>query len=114
MAEHREILHLPKRDRTKPKPGAPETRRDGHRITINFRVNGDAHRLEIEPRLTLIEALRGRLGLTGIKKGCDGGECGECTVLIDGQRLLACMKLAVHTDGKSITTVDGLARGGEL
>lgn len=108
MAEHREILHLPKRNRASPKPGTPQARRDGHRITINLRVNGDAHRLEVEPRLTLIEVLRERLELTGTKKECDHGDCGACTVLVDGQRVLACMTLAVLADGKSVTTIEVL------
>ena len=74
-----------------------------------LRVNGLVHDLELDPRMTLVEALRERLGLTGTKKSCDRGECGACTVHIDGRRVLACMTLAVMADGRAITTIEGLA-----
>jgi xanthine dehydrogenase YagT iron-sulfur-binding subunit len=74
-----------------------------------LRVNGVAHELELDPRTTLVEALRERLGLFGTKKSCDRGECGACTVHVDGRRVLACMTLAVMVDAKSITTIEGLA-----
>lgn len=81
---------------------------------ITLRVNGTAHPLTVEARITLLDALRERLALTGTKKGCDRGECGACTVLVDGQRVKSCMTLAVMEDGREITTVEGLARGDRL
>ena len=74
-----------------------------------LRVNGHASELELDPRTTLVEALRERLGLFGTKKSCDRGECGACTVHVDGQRVLACMTLAVMVHDKPVTTIEGLA-----
>ena len=82
--------------------------------SVNLTVNGEDHRLEILPWVSLLDALRERLHLTGTKKGCDHGQCGACTVLIDGQRINSCLQLAVTRDGAEITTVEGLAEGGEL
>ena len=79
------------------------------RIPIQLRINGHRHELEVEPRVTLLDALRDRLGLTGTKKGCDQGQCGACTVHVDGQRVLACLTLAAQVEGRSITTIEGLA-----
>lgn len=76
-------------------------------VTLN--VNGKQQTLSIEPRVTLLDALRERLGLTGSKKGCDHGQCGACTVLIDGQRVYSCLALAVMQEDKEITTIEGLA-----
>jgi xanthine dehydrogenase YagT iron-sulfur-binding subunit len=84
----------------------------GDEITLT--VNGQVRRLSVEPRVTLLDALRERLDLTGTKKGCDRGECGACTVLADGQRIKSCMTLAIMRDGSEITTVEGLARKGHL
>ncbi|OBP68683.1 (2Fe-2S)-binding protein [Mesorhizobium loti] len=70
--------------------------------------------MQLEPRVTLLDALRERLGLTGTKKGCDHGQCGACTVHIDGERVLACLTLAAQAEGRAITTIEGLAREGEL
>ncbi|WP_210571756.1 (2Fe-2S)-binding protein [Streptomyces sp. GESEQ-4] len=81
---------------------------------VTLRINGRRHPLTIEARVTLLDALRERLGLTGTKKGCDRGECGACTVLIEGERVKSCMTLAVMEDGREITTVEGLARGDDL
>jgi xanthine dehydrogenase YagT iron-sulfur-binding subunit len=77
-------------------------------------VNGEAHELRIEPRVSLLDALREHLGLTGSKKGCDQGTCGACTVWVDGRRVLACLTLAVTCEGRQVTTIEGLAGGGEL
>jgi len=82
--------------------------------TIAFTVNGRRVSLEVEPRETLLEVLRGRLGLTGAKKVCDRGECGGCTVQVDGRTIYACTFLAIRADGKSIATVEGLASGDAL
>jgi xanthine dehydrogenase YagT iron-sulfur-binding subunit len=77
-------------------------------ISISLRINGEAHALTVEPRVTLLDALRERLGLTGTKKGCDQGTCGACTVLSDGRRVNACLTLAVMAEGKAVTTIEGL------
>jgi len=84
------------------------------RTTIRVVVNGAAHRVEVEDRWTLVELLRDRLGLTGTKIGCDRGECGACTVLMDGKPVYSCSNLAVWADGRAIQTVEGLAREGRL
>jgi xanthine dehydrogenase YagT iron-sulfur-binding subunit len=77
-------------------------------VTLN--VNGKSHELTVEPRVTLLDALRERLGLIGSKKGCDHGQCGACTVLIGGQRVYSCLALAVMQEGKDVITIEGLAR----
>ena len=77
-------------------------------------VNGSEHELMLDTRTTLLDALRERLGLTGSKKGCDHGQCGSCTVLVDGRRAKSCLALAVAHDGEEITTIEGLAHDGEL
>ncbi|WP_218951972.1 (2Fe-2S)-binding protein [Amycolatopsis anabasis] len=77
-------------------------------------VNGQHSELDVDPRTTLVDALRDGLGLTGTKKGCDRGECGACTILLDGRRVLSCMTLAVAAGGAEVTTIEGLARDGEL
>lgn len=84
------------------------------RIPINLVVNGVRRTLEVVPWTTLLDALRDRLELTGTKKGCDHGQCGACTVLIDGRRVNSCLTLAVMTDGAEITTIEGLGKDGTL
>lgn len=79
-----------------------------------MRVNGTGHALDFDARTSLLDLLREHLGLTGTKKGCNRGECGACTVLLDGARLNACMVLAASADGREVTTVEGLAAGGRL
>ena len=81
---------------------------------ISLGVNGDRRELEIDNRTTLLDALREHLDLTGSKKGCDHGQCGACTVLVDGRRVNSCLLFAVCLEGAEITTVEGLAAGGEL
>ena len=85
-----------------------------HPVPVTLRVNGTAHALLLEPRVTLLDALRERLSLFGTKKGCDQGTCGACTVLVDGTRIDSCLSLAIMNEGKSITTVEGLANGDTL
>ncbi len=81
---------------------------------IELRVNGGRHRLSVDARTTLLDALRDRLHLTGTKKGCALGQCGACTVLLDGERIVSCLTLAVMSQGKSVTTIEGLADGDRL
>lgn len=81
---------------------------------ISTRINGVRTQLRVEARTTLVDALRDQLSLTGTKKGCDRGECGACTVHVDGRRVLACMTLAVMVDGAQVTTIEGLADGDAL
>jgi len=82
--------------------------------SIRLTVNGQQHTLDLDPRTTLLDALREHLGLTGSKKGCDQGQCGACTVLVNGQRINSCLALAVMHGGDEITTIEGLASGGAL
>src|SRR5258708_33952635 len=82
--------------------------------TVELSINGQSHALRLDPRTTLLDALREHLALTGSKKGCDHGQCGACTVLIDGRRINSCLTLAVMHDGQSVATIEGLADGGTL
>ncbi|WP_329031271.1 2Fe-2S iron-sulfur cluster-binding protein [Streptomyces sp. NBC_01725] len=81
---------------------------------IILNINGGKHHLSIDHRTTLLDALRERLDLIGTKKGCDQGQCGACTVLVDGRRVVSCLSLAVAAEGREITTVEGVAEEGEL
>ncbi len=83
-------------------------------VTVAFKVNGVQKSLTLDSRVTLLDAFRERLGLTGTKKGCDHGQCGACTVIVDGHRVLSCLTLTAQCEGKEITTVEGLAKGTEL
>ena len=83
-------------------------------VAVALKVNGAAHRLELDSRVVLLDALRERLELTGSKKGCDQGQCGACTVLVDGRRVLSCLTLAASVDGREVTTIEGLAQGDQL
>ena len=83
-------------------------------VGLTLRVNGQAHALQVEPRVTLLDALRDHLGLTGTKKGCDRGQCGACTVIVDGRRINACLSLALAHDGDDIVTIEGLGQPGRL
>lgn len=89
--------------------GAPD---NGY--TIRLKVNGTEHVLTIDARVSLLDALRERMGLFGTKKGCNQGACGACTVLVDGERINACLALAMQYEGREITTVEGLSAEGEL
>ncbi len=93
--------------------------REGHAQTVPYsplrlQVNGQEHALDVDPRTTLLDALREHLGLTGSKKGCDHGQCGACTVIVEGRRINSCLTLAVMHEGDAITTIEGLARDGRL
>jgi xanthine dehydrogenase YagT iron-sulfur-binding subunit len=91
-----------------PAAGAPMT------VDVGLTVNGARHDLKVDSRTTLLDLLREQLGLTGTKKGCDHGQCGACTVLVDGRRINSCLTLAVMKDGAEVTTVEGLAKNGAL
>ena len=93
---------------SQPSGGAPQS------IAVNLMVNGTPRALSLDPRSTLLDTLREYLDLTGTKKGCDQGQCGACTVLVDGRRVLSCLTLAVMKDGATVTTIEGLAKDGTL
>src|SRR5918999_2732457 len=99
-------------DVVRPNDRPAELDADGCAITLN--INGQDCALTVEPRVTLLDALRERLQLTGTKKGCDHGQCGACTVHVNGERTLACLTLAVMQQGQKITTIEGLAEGNAL
>jgi xanthine dehydrogenase YagT iron-sulfur-binding subunit len=105
---HRE-LSLPTRD-----GAAPAARTGPASSRVALTVNGEPRVMEVEPRVSLLDALREHLGLTGAKKGCDQGTCGACTVWADGRRVLACLTLAATCEGREITTIEGLASEGDL
>jgi xanthine dehydrogenase YagT iron-sulfur-binding subunit len=84
------------------------------KLNVELRINREIHRIQVDPRATLLDVLREQLNLTGAKKGCDQGQCGACTVLADGKRVLACLSLAVAQQGLEITTIEGLADGDQL
>jgi len=98
---------------TKPEGSVPHTAIVPH-TSVKITVNGAAHRIDVEDRWTLAEVLRDHIGLTGTKIGCDRGECGACTVLLDGKNVYSCSQLAVWADGRSVQTVEGLAQNGKL
>ncbi|MBI5501484.1 MAG: (2Fe-2S)-binding protein [Deltaproteobacteria bacterium] len=94
------------------RPPTPADRAPAWQITLS--VNGDPYRVSVRPNRTLLDVLREELGLTGTKRGCDQGECGACTVHLDGRTVNACLVLAIDADGSEVTTIEGLARRGEL
>jgi xanthine dehydrogenase YagT iron-sulfur-binding subunit len=97
-----------------PNPSRKAPKLESGTIALTLRVNGKEHPLKIEPRVTLLDALREYIGLTGTKKGCDRGQCGACTVMANGRRINSCLTLALMHQGDEITTIEGLARGEEL
>ncbi len=97
-----------------PAPAVANADSTGEKTEVHFRLNGKEITLQLDPRVTLLDALRERLSLPGTKKGCDHGQCGACTVLVNGRRINSCLSLAVGHDGDEITTIEGLANGDEL
>ncbi|MFB7085010.1 2Fe-2S iron-sulfur cluster-binding protein [Streptomyces sp. NPDC056296] len=91
---------------------APAPSSTSSAVVLN--INGEKHQLTVDHRTTLLDALRERLDLTGTKKGCDQGQCGACTVLVDGRRAVSCLNLAVAAEGREITTIEGMAEGDRL
>ena len=83
-------------------------------VALTLKINGQDHALQVDPRTSLLDALRDRLQMTGTKKGCDHGQCGACTVLVNGRRVNSCLALALQHEGDEITTIEGLAHGEEL
>jgi len=99
----------PTASRPRPTPSSlPE------KLTVRLTVNGEQRELALRPWTTLLDALRDHLDLTGTKKGCDHGQCGACTVLVDGRRINSCMAFAVMQEGRDVTTIEGLAKDGKL
>ncbi len=94
-------------------PVTAEAKAVADQAAVVLKVNGRDHRLTLDPRVTLLDALRDHIGLTGSKKGCDQGQCGACTVHIDGRRVLGCLTLAVAAEGRAITTIEGLGGDGD-
>src|SRR5690242_19785409 len=97
-----------------PDSPAPATPAAPSIVRVSLDVNGTLHQLALDTRTTVLDALREHLHLTGSKKGCDQGQCGACTVLIDGRRVVSCLTLAVMNDGAKITTIEGLGTPGQL
>lgn len=95
-------------------PGARPTSPPGTAMPVRFEVNGTSQELTLDPRTTLLDALREHLHLTGTKKGCDHGQCGACTVIVNGQRINACLSLAVMHEGDAVTTIEGLGTPDDL
>jgi xanthine dehydrogenase YagT iron-sulfur-binding subunit len=92
----------------------PDISSPAEKLNVTFVINGVESQLDIAPWTSLLDALRDHLGLTGTKKGCDHGQCGACTVLVDGRRINSCLTLAAMQDGLQVTTIEGLARDGAL
>ena len=108
------FLHSAHAQAVQPPVGATETVKTPGAVPMVLKVNGQEHRVQLEPRVTLLDALREHLNLFGTKKGCDHGQCGACTVHVNGRRVNACLTFAIMHQGDEITTIEGLAQRGEL
>ncbi|HEY9657221.1 MAG TPA: 2Fe-2S iron-sulfur cluster-binding protein, partial [Allocoleopsis sp.] len=97
-----------------PRPSPILSPSQSSEVNVALRINGTPHSLTLEPRVTLLDALREHMGLTGSKKGCDHGQCGACTVLVDVRRVLSCLTLLATCEGSDVTTIEGLAQGNDL
>jgi xanthine dehydrogenase YagT iron-sulfur-binding subunit len=104
----------PAQDRTRPATAAQPERRGPSAAPVELNINGSVHVVALEPRVSLLDALREHLELRGAKKGCDQGTCGACTVWVDGRPVLACLTLAHSCEGRNVTTIEGLAPPGDL
>ncbi|MFD1950465.1 aldehyde dehydrogenase iron-sulfur subunit PaoA [Sphingomonas arantia] len=93
---------------------APAQRAPAATLPVSLKINGKTRKIDVDPRTTLLDALREHLDLTGTKKGCDHGQCGACTVIVEGRRINSCLTLAVMHDGDSVTTIEGLGQPGNL
>ncbi|MGI8961757.1 MAG: (2Fe-2S)-binding protein, partial [Bryobacteraceae bacterium] len=93
---------------------AAPLKRSAAPVPVNLNINGQSHSVQLEPRVTLLDALREHIGLAGTKKGCDHGQCGACTVLVNGERINSCLTLAIMHQGDEIITIEGLTKGDEL
>ena len=100
--------------KSQPKPTSPPPTLPTEGAEVIFNINGERQTVNIEPRVTLLDVLRERVGLTGTKKGCNHGQCGACTVLVDGVRINSCLALAVQYQDAEITTIEGIANGEQL
>jgi xanthine dehydrogenase YagT iron-sulfur-binding subunit len=105
------VVGIPSLARNEGEPGATA---DFEEVRISLTVNEKQFALGVDARMSLLDLLREKLGMTGTKKGCDRGQCGACTVLVDGRRINSCLSLAATNDGKKVTTIEGLATGGRL
>ena len=110
LAEHEILASFDPSDEALFAPAAAEE----NVVAVQLSVNGVKHSLSLDSRVTLLDTLRERLDLTGSKKGCDQGQCGACTVIVDGRRVLSCLTLAATLEGRHVTTIEGLAKGDEL
>ena len=108
------VLPLTARAAPSPAPAASTAADPSLPVRVTLRVNGENKSLDIDSRTTVLDALREHLGMTGSKKGCDHGQCGACTVLIEGRRVVSCLTLALAAQGQEITTIEGLAENGGL
>ena len=110
---HPFLAHASTSQTETPAPVAPPSSAPGA-VPVTLKINGKEHRLNLEPRVTLLDALRNNLQMFGTKKGCDHGQCGACTVHVNGRRVNSCLTFAIMHQGDEITTIEGLARNGEL
>ncbi len=110
LAREEALAALP----TAPGAAMAPTPRLENAVRVLLKINGAPQRLEVDSRMALLDLLRERVGLTGTKKGCDQGQCGACTVMVDGRRVLSCLTLAASCEGKDVTTIEGLAKGDQL